>query len=84
MTTAPARDRVAGVDARAPVLGVDDGRVASTAPSEEEMMRAPPPRPYWSPYVAGIGLGLVLLVTFVLTGLHVEEKADLLKEVFGR
>ena len=29
-------------------------------------MRAP--RPYWSPYVAGIGLGLVLLVTIVLTG----------------
>ena len=29
-------------------------------------MRAP--RPYWSPYLAGVGLGLVLLVTFVITG----------------
>jgi uncharacterized protein len=26
------------------------------------------PRPYWNPYKAGIGLGLVLLAAFVLTG----------------
>ena len=26
------------------------------------------PRPFWSPLVAGIALGLVLLLTFVLTG----------------
>ena len=26
------------------------------------------PRPYWNPYVAGIGLGLVLLGAFVLVG----------------
>jgi hypothetical protein len=25
-------------------------------------------RPYWNPYAAGAGLGLVLLVTFVITG----------------
>ncbi len=27
-----------------------------------------PPRPYWNPYVAGVGLGLVLLGAFVLVG----------------
>lgn len=26
------------------------------------------PKPYWNSYVAGIGLGLVLLAAFVLTG----------------
>ncbi len=26
------------------------------------------PRPYWNPYVAGVGLGLVLLAAFVLVG----------------
>ena len=26
------------------------------------------PRPFWNPYVAGIGLGLVLLASFVVTG----------------
>ena len=26
------------------------------------------PKPYWNPYVAGIALGLVLLVSFVFTG----------------
>ncbi len=28
----------------------------------------PNPKPFWNPYVAGIGLGLVLLASFVLTG----------------
>ncbi len=28
----------------------------------------PDPKPFWNPYVAGIGLGLVLLASFVLTG----------------
>lgn len=27
-----------------------------------------PPRPFWSPYVAGVVLGLVLLATFLVTG----------------
>ena len=26
------------------------------------------PKPYWNPYVAGLGLGLVLLATFVIMG----------------
>ncbi len=28
----------------------------------------PRPEPYWNPYVAGVGLGLVLLATYVLMG----------------
>ncbi len=28
----------------------------------------PKPRPYWSPYLAGFGLGLVLLASFLITG----------------
>ncbi|HEY3447550.1 MAG TPA: YeeE/YedE thiosulfate transporter family protein [Myxococcales bacterium] len=28
----------------------------------------PGPRPFWNPYVAGIGLGLVMLTSFVVTG----------------
>ena len=26
------------------------------------------PKPYWNPYIAGIGLGLVLLAAFVIMG----------------
>ena len=26
------------------------------------------PKPYWNPYLAGIGLGLVLLASFVIVG----------------
>jgi uncharacterized protein len=29
---------------------------------------APTPKPYWNPYLAGIGLGLVLLASFVIMG----------------
>ncbi|MBI2407389.1 MAG: YeeE/YedE family protein [Gemmatimonadetes bacterium] len=31
-------------------------------------MDAKPAQPYWNPYVAGIGLGLVLLASFVIMG----------------
>jgi uncharacterized membrane protein YedE/YeeE len=31
-------------------------------------LHAPPVRPFWSPLAAGVVLGLVLLLTFVLTG----------------
>ncbi|MDQ1266663.1 MAG: uncharacterized protein QG635_1815 [Bacteroidota bacterium] len=27
-----------------------------------------PPKPYWNPYIAGIGLGLVLLMSYVIMG----------------
>jgi uncharacterized membrane protein YedE/YeeE len=30
--------------------------------------RAAGPRPYWDPYLAGVGLGLVLLATFLVVG----------------
>ncbi len=32
------------------------------------MSRALHPEPYWNPYVAGVGLGLVLLASFVIMG----------------
>lgn len=31
-------------------------------------MHPPEPKPYWNPYVAGFGLGLVLLACFVIMG----------------
>lgn len=31
-------------------------------------MNTAPPRPYWNPYLAGIGLGLVLLLSFFVLG----------------
>src|SRR3989339_2091678 len=35
-------------------------------PSEHTVVR--PAQPYWNPYVAGVGLGLVLLAAFVVMG----------------
>lgn len=40
-------------------------RPAAAAPSVEERTA---PQPYWNPYVAGVGLGLVLLSAFVVMG----------------
>jgi hypothetical protein len=37
----------------------------ATAVAEE---RAHTPAPYWNPYLSGIGLGLVLLASFVVMG----------------
>ncbi len=31
-------------------------------------MLNPKPRPYWSPYLAGIGLGIVLLMSYIIAG----------------
>ena len=32
------------------------------------MHESPPAQPYWNPYIAGVGLGLVLLASFVIMG----------------
>ncbi|MCC6477501.1 YeeE/YedE family protein [bacterium] len=36
--------------------------------SHHDHHAGPPPAPYWNPYTAGIGLGLVLLLAFVVMG----------------
>jgi hypothetical protein len=36
--------------------------------STQAKYRAPGPRPYWNPYLAGVLLGLTLLATFVVAG----------------
>jgi hypothetical protein len=41
---------------------------AGAAGGENGQTMAPPPQPYWNPYVAGFGLGLVLLASFVIMG----------------
>lgn len=37
-------------------------------PTRDSHVPTPAPRPYWHPLLAGVLLGLVLLLTFVLTG----------------
>jgi uncharacterized membrane protein YedE/YeeE len=41
---------------------------STLAPSHTEGIVGRVPKPYWNPYVAGIGLGLVLLASFVIMG----------------
>lgn len=39
-----------------------------TVDSPEAVVQSHAPKPYWNPYVAGFGLGLVLLSAFVIMG----------------
>ena len=39
-----------------------------TKEAKQEVKPLPMPKPYWNPYLSGIGLGLVLLLSFVIMG----------------
>lgn len=42
---------------------------------QADILRANEPQPYWSPYVAGVALGLVLLASFLIMGFGLGSSA---------